>query len=40
MFIPTIIGQGTMAQQAHWVGRAWNMEIMCTYAQVIIIFCT
>ncbi|KAK7576596.1 hypothetical protein V9T40_012882 [Parthenolecanium corni] len=33
MFIPTIIGQGTMAQQAHWISRAWNLEIMCTYAQ-------
>lgn len=35
MFIPTIMGQGTMAQQAYWISRAWNCEIMCTYAQVI-----
>lgn len=34
MFIPTIMGQGTMAQQAYWISRAWNCEIMCTYAQV------
>ncbi|XP_065204921.1 probable peroxisomal acyl-coenzyme A oxidase 1 [Planococcus citri] len=33
MFIPTIMGQGTMAQQAYWISRAWNCEIMCTYAQ-------
>ncbi|EEB20498.1 Acyl-coenzyme A oxidase 1, peroxisomal, putative [Pediculus humanus corporis] len=33
MFIPTILGQGTLQQQAHWVGRAWNKEIIGTYAQ-------
>lgn len=34
MFLPTVMGQGTMQQQAYWVSRAWNCEIMCTYAQV------
>nr|XP_018909347.1 PREDICTED: probable peroxisomal acyl-coenzyme A oxidase 1 [Bemisia tabaci] len=33
MFLPTVMGQGTMQQQAYWVSRAWNCEIMCTYAQ-------
>ncbi|KAK6618015.1 hypothetical protein RUM44_002457 [Polyplax serrata] len=33
MFIPTILGQGTLEQQALWVGRAWNREIIGTYAQ-------
>lgn len=34
MFLPTIMGQGTSEQQAEWMGRAWNLEIMGTYAQV------
>lgn len=33
MFIPTLLGQGTPEQQAEWVGRAWNGEIIGTYAQ-------
>lgn len=33
MFLPTIMGQGTTEQQAEWMGRAWNMEILGTYAQ-------
>ncbi|XP_075210147.1 acyl-coenzyme A oxidase 1-like [Lycorma delicatula] len=33
MFIPALMGQGTMQQQAYWIGRAWNCEIICTYAQ-------
>ncbi|TRY67780.1 hypothetical protein TCAL_02920 [Tigriopus californicus] len=33
MFIPTLMGQGTLDQQAEWLGRAWNMEIIGTYAQ-------
>lgn len=33
MFIPTILGQGTLEQQAYWIGRAWNKEIIGTYAQ-------
>nr|CAD7427771.1 unnamed protein product [Timema monikensis] len=34
MFVPTIMGQGTLEQQALWMGRAWNCEIIGTYAQV------
>ncbi|PSN37344.1 putative peroxisomal acyl-coenzyme A oxidase 1 [Blattella germanica] len=33
MFLPTLMGQGTMDQQAEWMGRAWNCEILGTYAQ-------
>lgn len=33
MFLPTIMGQGTSEQQAEWMGRAWNLEIIGTYAQ-------
>ncbi|CAG0886267.1 unnamed protein product [Cyprideis torosa] len=36
MFLPSLTGQGSTAQQAcraKWVGRAWNMEIIGTYAQ-------
>lgn len=36
MFLPTIMGQGTTEQQAEWMGRAWNLEILGTYAQVFI----
>lgn len=35
MFVPTILGQGTVDQQGEWLGRAWNLEILGTYAQVI-----
>lgn len=35
MFVPTILGQGTLDQQGEWLGRAWNLEILGTYAQVI-----
>lgn len=34
MFVPTILGQGTVDQQGEWLGRAWNLEILGTYAQV------
>lgn len=34
MFVPTILGQGTLDQQGEWLGRAWNLEILGTYAQV------
>ena len=34
MFVPTILGQATIEQQAFWLGRAWNCEIIGTYAQV------
>lgn len=34
MFLPTLLGQGTSDQQAEWLGRAWNLEILGTYAQV------
>lgn len=38
MFVPTILGQGTLEQQGEWLGRAWNMEIVGTYAQVSLFF--
>lgn len=34
MFIPTLMGQGTIEQQAEWIQRAWNLDIIGTYAQV------
>lgn len=34
MFLPTLAGQGTVEQQAYWISRAWNLEIVGTYAQV------
>lgn len=34
MFIPTLMGQGTVEQQAYWIGRAFNLDIIGTYAQV------
>jgi acyl-CoA oxidase len=34
MFIPTIMGQATVEQQAYWIGRAFNLDIIGTYAQV------
>ena len=33
MFMPTILGQGTDEQQAEWVARARNLNIIGTYAQ-------
>lgn len=36
MFIPTLMGQGTIEQQAEWIQKAWNCDIIGTYAQVII----
>lgn len=33
MFLPTILGQGTTEQQVEWLGRAWGMNILGTYAQ-------
>ncbi|XP_068627015.1 acyl-coenzyme A oxidase 1-like [Battus philenor] len=33
MFIPTLMGQGTVEQQAYWIGRAFNLDIIGTYAQ-------
>ncbi|KAF2885800.1 hypothetical protein ILUMI_20383 [Ignelater luminosus] len=33
MFIPTVMGQGNYEQQAEWIQRAWNCEIVGTYAQ-------
>lgn len=37
MFVPTILGQCTVEQQAHWLPRALDMQIIGTYAQVYII---
>lgn len=34
MFVPTIMGQGTPEQQAEWLPRALDMQIIGTYAQV------
>ena len=31
MFQPTIYGQGTPEQQAKWLGKAWNLEIIGTH---------
>lgn len=33
MFMPAIMGQGTVEQQGEWIGRAWSGEIIGTYAQ-------
>ncbi|XP_074109403.1 acyl-coenzyme A oxidase 1 [Cotesia typhae] len=33
MFIPTIMGQGTIEQQGYWISRAWTCSIIGTYAQ-------
>lgn len=34
VFIPALMGHATVEQQAKWVYRAWNFEIIGTYAQV------
>ncbi len=34
MFIPTLAGQGTKEQQEKWLPRAFNLDIIGTYAQV------
>lgn len=34
MFIPTVMGQGTIEQQAEWIQKAWTCQIIGTYAQV------
>lgn len=33
MFIPTLMGQGTVEQQAEWMQKAWSCNIIGTYAQ-------
>ncbi|XP_015119156.1 probable peroxisomal acyl-coenzyme A oxidase 1 [Diachasma alloeum] len=33
MFIPAIMGQGTVEQQGYWISRAWACNIIGTYAQ-------
>lgn len=33
MFLPAILGQGTLEQQGEWLTRAWSGEIIGTYAQ-------
>jgi len=33
MFLPTIMGQGTMEQQVEWLSKAWDCTIIGTYAQ-------
>ncbi|CAG9117958.1 unnamed protein product [Plutella xylostella] len=33
MFIPTLMGQATVEQQAYWIGRAFTCSIIGTYAQ-------
>lgn len=33
MFLPTLLGQATPEQQAEWLPRAWNCNIIGTYAQ-------
>lgn len=34
MFIPAIMGQGTVEQQGYWISKAWSGSIIGTYAQV------
>lgn len=34
MFIPSIMGQGSVEQQGYWIARAWSCDIIGTYAQV------
>lgn len=34
MFLPTLLSQGTPEQQQEWAVRAFNNEIIGTYAQV------
>lgn len=34
MFVPGIMGQCTLEQQAKWLPRALDMQIIGTYAQV------
>lgn len=34
MFIPALMGQGTVEQQAKWLEKAYNLNIIGTYAQV------
>lgn len=36
MFLPTLMSQGNPEQQETWVSRAYNNEILGTYAQVIL----
>ncbi|KAJ8983313.1 hypothetical protein NQ317_010851 [Molorchus minor] len=33
MFIPTLMGQATIQQQAEWIQKAWSCNIIGTYAQ-------
>lgn len=33
MFLPALMGHGTLEQQGQWMGRAWTGEIIGTYAQ-------
>ena len=33
MFIPTLLGQGTMEQVGEVLGRAWDLDLVGTYAQ-------
>ncbi|XP_004530468.1 probable peroxisomal acyl-coenzyme A oxidase 1 [Ceratitis capitata] len=33
MFVPTIMGQGTTEQQIEWLSKAWDCNILGTYAQ-------
>jgi acyl-CoA oxidase len=33
MFLPALRNLGTVEQQAEWVSRAWNCQIIGTYAQ-------
>lgn len=37
MFIPSIMGQGTVEQQGYWIARAWASNIIGTYAQVSLL---
>lgn len=33
MFLPALMNHGTSEQQAEWISRAWNCNVIGTYAQ-------
>lgn len=33
VFIPALLGQSSVEQRGEWLARAWNLEILGTYAQ-------
>lgn len=42
MFLPALMNHGTSDQQAEWISRAWNCNVIGTYAQTEVcshLFC-